>query len=46
MYEYTVAIVDDEAVIRSKVKEYFAAYESERGNHMMLTEFAAGEELL
>lgn len=46
MYQYTAAIVDDEPVIRSKIREFFTAYESERGNHIILSEFATGEELL
>jgi len=46
MYQYTVGIVDDEPVIRRQIQDFFTAYESERGNHMVLSEFATGEALL
>lgn len=46
MYQYTVAIVDDEPVIRSQIREFFTAYESERGNRIILSEYASAEELL
>lgn len=46
MYQYTAAIVDDEPVIRSQIRDFFTAYESERGNRIILSEFVTGEELL
>ncbi len=46
MYQYTIAIVDDEPVIRSLIREFFTAYESERGNRILLSEYASAEELL
>ncbi len=46
MYLYDIAICDDEVYCREELIKMFAAYESESGNRLNISEYSSGEELL
>lgn len=46
MNEYRLAICDDEEVHIENIRQYLAAYESESGNHLVITSYASAIPLL
>lgn len=46
MYQYSVAVVDDEPEFRKRILEMFTAYQSESENKLIIHEFGSAEELL
>lgn len=46
MYLYDIAICDDESYYREEIIKMFAAYQSESGNRLTISEYSSGEDLL